>query len=294
MIVVVGATGLLGGTVCALLRAAGAPARAVVRGSSSTDKVSRLDGLGMEVVEADLRRPETLDAACAGADAVICTVSSMPFAYEPGVNDIETTDLTGVCNLVDAAARSGVGRFVHTSMSRQLDLDFPLGRAKRAAEQHLIDSGLEYTILRPSFFMEIWLSPAVGFDPSNGTVTVYGDGTAPVSYIAVPDVAAFAVQSLTASAARNAVLELGGPEAISQLDAKAAFEAALGRPVDTQQVPVTALQEQLAAATDGMQQSFVSLMICLARGDAIDMEDIQSDFGVALTSVKEYALAQVP
>ena len=89
---------------------------------------------------------------------------------------------------------------------------------------------MKYTILRPSCFMEVWLSPAVGFDPGNGTVTLYGEGTQPVSYIATADVAAFAVASLTAPAARNAVLELGGPEALSQLEAKEVFEEVLGRP----------------------------------------------------------------
>ena len=217
MILVVGATGLVGGQVCSRLAADGVSARALVRATSSPEKVDRLRAQGLEVVEADLRNAESLDAACAGVDAVICTVSSMPFSYEPGVNDIQTTDLDGVKNLIDAATRAGVGHFVYTSFSANLDLDFPLGRAKRAVETHLINSGMGYTILRPSCFMEVWLSPAVGFDPGNGTVALYGEGTQPVSYIATADVAAFAVASLTAPAARNAVLELGGPEALSQL-----------------------------------------------------------------------------
>lgn len=68
-------------------------------------------------------------------------------------------------NLIDAAVRAGVGHVIYTSFSANLDLDFPLGRAKRAVEAHLIASGMAYTILRPSCFMEVWLSPAVGFDP---------------------------------------------------------------------------------------------------------------------------------
>ena len=211
MILVGGATGLVGGQVCARLAAGGVGVRALVRVTSSPEKVAGLRAQGVEVVEGDLRDAASLDAACAGVDAVICTVSSMPFSYEPGVNDIQTTDLDGVTNLIDAAARAGVGHFVYTSFSANLDLDFPLGRAKRAVETHLMNSGMEYTILRPSCFMEVWLSPAVGFDPGNGTVTLYGEGTKPVSYIATADVAAFAVASLTAPAARNAVLELADP-----------------------------------------------------------------------------------
>ncbi len=289
MILVVGATGLVGGQVCSRLAASGVSARAMVRATSSPEKVDGLRAQGLGVVEADLRDPASLGAACAGVDSVICTVSSMPFSYEPGVNDIQTTDLDGVKNLIDAAARAGVGHFIYTSFSANLDLDFPLGRAKRAVEAHLMHSGMEYTILRPSCFMEVWLSPAVGFDPGNGTVTLYGEGTKPVSYIATADVAAFAVASLTAPAARNAVLELGGPEALSQLEAKEVFEQVLGRSVATQPVPVEALQGQLAAATDPMQQSFTSLMLCVAKGDAIDMSSLLPQFPVRLTTVKQYA-----
>ena len=289
MILVVGGTGLLGGQVCARLAASGVSARALVRATSSPEKVAGLRAQGLEVVEADLRDAASLDGACAGVEAVICTVSSMPFSYEPGVNDIQTTDLDGVKNLIDAARRAGVGHFVYTSFSANLDLDFPLGRAKRAVEAHLMNSGMVYTILRPSCFMEVWLSPAVGFDPGNGTVSIYGEGTQPVSYIATADVAAFAVASLTAPAARNAVLELGGPEALSQLEAREVFEEVLGRPVATQSVPVEALQGQLAAATDPMQQSFTSLMLCVAKGDAIDMSSLLPQFPVQLTTVKQFA-----
>jgi uncharacterized protein YbjT (DUF2867 family) len=289
MILVVGATGLVGGQVCSRLAASGVSARALVRATSSPEKVSGLRAQGLEVVEGDLRDAASLAAACSGVDAVICTVSSMPFSYEPGVNDIQTTDLEGVTNLIDAARAAGVGHFVYTSFSANLDLDFPLGRAKRAVEAHLMDSGMTYTILRPSCFMEVWLGPAVGFDPGNGTVTLYGEGTQPVSYIATADVAAFAVASLTATAARNAILELGGPEALSQVQAKEVFEEVLGHPVVAQTVPVEALQGQLAAGTDPMQQSFTSLMLCVAKGDAIDMSSILPHFPVQLTTVKQFA-----
>lgn len=289
MITVFGATGLVGGQVCATLAARGAGVRAAVRGSSSPEKVAALRDAGVDVVQADLRDVASLDAACAGADAVISTVSSMPFAYDPGVNDIQTTDLDGMTSLVDAASRAGVGHFVYVSFSANLDLDFPLARAKRAVEQHLVDSGLAYTILHPSFFMDVWLSPAVGFDPGSGTVTIYGDGTQPISYIEAGDVAAFAVESLSVPRGRNAVLELGGPEAMSPLEVTAVFEAAGGTPLARQFVPVDALREQLAGATDDMTRSFVSLMLCSAQGDSVDMGPVADDFSVPLTSVREFA-----
>lgn len=291
MILVAGATGLVGRQVCAELAASGASTKALVRASSGPEKVAGLRALGVEVVEADLREAASLDAACAGVEAVICTVSSIPFAYEAGVNDVQTTDLAGVRNLVDAAKRAGVGQFVYMSFSGHMDLDCPLVRAKRAVEAHVAQSGLAYTVLRPSFFMEVWLSPAVGFDPANGSATLYGDGTQPVSYIAIKDVAAFAVASLTAPAARNAVLELGGPEALSQLEVTEVYERIVGRRMATQSVPVSALEAQLAEATDEMQQSFVGLMLCLAKGDAIDASAVPAQLPVPSTTVADFARA---
>jgi uncharacterized protein YbjT (DUF2867 family) len=289
MILVVGATGMLGGQVCRNLAQAGRPVRAMVRTTSDPAKVAALRAMGAEVVQGDLRDAASLVAACRGADAVIETVSAMPFSYVAGENDIGTTDTGGSASLVAAARLAGVTHFVYTSFSRNIDDPFPLRDAKRATEALLRSSGMDYTILRPSCFMEVWLTPAVGFDYPNGKATIYGTGDAGISYIAVPDVAEFAVRSLDASAARNAVLELGGPQPVSQMEAVRTFERAAGRSFETTHVPVEALDAQYDAATDPMQRSFAGLMRCVARGDTIDMSPALEALPVRLTSVTEYA-----
>ena len=75
-----------------------------------------------------------------------------------------------VCGNIVEVLHAGVGQLVYTSFSGQMDLDFPLRNAKRVVEQHLKESGLTYTILRPSFFDEVWLSPALGFDAAKREV----------------------------------------------------------------------------------------------------------------------------
>ena len=198
-------------------------------------------------------------------------------------------------HLVDAAVASGVvSQFVYTSLSGHMDLDYPLRNAKRTVEAHLKLSGMPYTILRPSYFMEVWLSPAVGFDAAGAKATIYGDGTAPISWIALGDVAELAVRSLDSPAARNAELELGGPEALTPLQVVATFERAYARPFEVQHVPAEALAAQQSVATDPMQQSFTGLMRCYAAGDAIDMEPILRDFPVGLTTVEQFAAASGP
>ena len=99
----------------------------------------------------------------------------------------------------------------------------------------------------------------------------------------------FAVASLDHPSAKNAVLELGGPESISVLDAVGCFEQASGRPIERQFMPQEAIEAQQAAATDPMQISFSALMRAVATGDPIDMSTTFQAFSVQPTTVEDYA-----
>jgi len=289
MNLVVGATGILGQEICRQLHAAGKPVRALVRASADPAKVEQLTDWGVKLVYGDLRNRASLDLACQGIDALFCTASSMPFAYKPGENDIQTVDLLGVTSLIDAAKAAGIRHFVYTSATGNMRFSIPLPVAKRAVEEYLQASGITYTILRPGFFMEVWISPALGFDAANARATIYGDGTAPISWIAVPDIARFAVASLDNPAARNAILQLGGPEMLTPLQVVDIFEKAGGRKFQIEFVPVEALEAQQAAATDPMQQSFSGIMRLYAAGDPIEMGETLKAFPFHLTSVEEFA-----
>ena len=289
MILVVGATGFLGTEICRQLTAKGKPVKAMVRSTSDEAKVGQLKNFGVELVQGDLRDRASLQAACQGITAVISTASSMPFSYQPEENNIQTVDLEGLTNLISAAQAASVSRFIYTSFSGHIDLDFPLRNAKRAVEQRLKDSGLAFTILHPSYFMEVWLTPAVGFDVSNAKAQIYGTGENPISWISFKDVAQFAVESLDNSTAQNAVLELGGPEALSPLQAVRIFEEVSGKPFEVQHLAEESLRAQQKAATDPMQQSFSGLMLSYAQGDAIDMQEMLKAFPLKLASVRDYA-----
>ena len=287
-ILVAGATGLLGTAICQQLAAAGKSVRALVRESSDPVKVSKLQALGVETIQGDARDRASLDRACQGITAVISTISSMPFSYEPGVNDIQSTDLNGIINLIEAAQANHVPQFIYTSFAINADIDFPLQDAKREVERKLKESGLVYTILRPSYFMEVWLSPAVGFDTANAKAVIYGTGQNPISWISLQDVAQFAVASLDHPAAKNATLALGGPDAVSPLGVVKLFEQANDRSMELQFVPAEALEAQEAAATDPMQQSFSALMRYYAIGDPIEMSATLQTFAMQPTRVEEY------
>jgi uncharacterized protein YbjT (DUF2867 family) len=288
MNLVVGATGMVGMEISRLIAASGKPVKALVRASSDPAKVEHLKRLGATIVPGDLRDRGSLKAACHGVTAVISTASAMPFAYTPGENTPQSTDQDGCLSLIDVARDAGVQRFVYTSFP-PIETSFPLQDAKRAVEARLRDSGLLYTILRPSYFTEVWLSPAVGFDYANCKAAVYGTGDNAISWISFLDVAQFAVASLDNPAARNTTLELGGPEGLSPRSVVKMFETIGGQAFDVTQVPIEALQGQLAGATDPMQRSFVALMLGYASATAIDMIPTLKAFPLKLRTVEAYA-----
>jgi uncharacterized protein YbjT (DUF2867 family) len=286
MNLIVGATGILGSEICRLLAEKGVPVRALVRSTSNPDKVAQLKALKAEVVIGDLKDRRSLDAACRGATAVISTASSTLSRQEG--DSIESVDREGQVNLVDAAEAAGVKHFVLISFPK-VDVDFPLQRAKRAVEGRLQRSGMSYTILQPTFFTEVWLSPALGFDPKNGKAQVYGSGSRKISWISFQDVAKFAVAALDPRLAPNATIKLGGPEALSPLEAVRLAEQVVGKPIEVQHVPEEALRAQHGAATDSLQQSFAGLMLYYAGGDVIEMADTLRTFPIQpLKSVRAH------
>jgi len=197
-------------------------------------------------------------------------------------------DLTSVRASVIAAKEAAVSHFVYVSFCSFAG-QFPLQTAKRTVEKHLAESGLNYTILQPTYFMEVWLSPALGFDYLNAKATVYGEGNNRISWIAIKDVASFAVASLDNAAARNQSIELGGPGALSPLEVVNVFETSLGKKFDLQFVPTEGIKAQKEAAQDPLSESFAALMLGVANGSEIDMKSAAGIFAVQLTSVKDYA-----
>ena len=286
IVLVAGATGFLGGEICRQLIGKNINVKALVRATSDANKVAQLKELGVEIAEGDLKNKSSLENALHGVTAIISTVSSTLSRQEG--DSIQTVDDEGQNNLIDAAVAAGVSQFVYVSFC-SMPGQFPLQTAKRKVEKHLAESGLSYTILQPTYFMEVWLSPALGFDYPNAKATIYGEGKNRVSWIAIKDVASFAVASLDNSATNNRSIELGGPAALSPLEVVNIFEASHGKKFALQFVPAEALRAQKEAAQDPLSESFAALMSGLAEGSEIDMKSTIDVFHIQLTSVNDYA-----
>ncbi len=284
-VLVAGATGFLGSEICRQLRAKNKNVKGLVRITSELNKVAHLKELGVETVEGDLKDKVSLENALHGVSAIISTVSSTLSRQEG--DSIQTVDDEGQINLIDAAVKAGVNQLIYISFCELGEC--PLQNAKRKVEKHLVESGLKYTILQPTCFMEVWLSPALGFDYPNAKATIYGEGNSKISWISIKDVGAFAVAALDNPSAANNIIELGGPEALSQLEVVNVFETSKGTKFALQFVPKEALNAQKDAAQDPLSESFATLMLGLVNGSEIDMKNTLDDFPIQLTSVIEYA-----
>lgn len=282
---VVGATGLVGSAICRLLAAAGKPVRAMTRPTSDPAKVEGLRKLGAEIVQGDLKDRASLLEVCKGTETLFTTASST-LSRQPG-DSLQTVDHEGQLALLEAAKAAGVRHVVLVSF-HAMQGDFPLQAAKRSVEERLVQSGMTFTILQPSYFTEVWLSPALGFDVANAKARLFGTGEGRLNWISFEDVARFAVGALDNPRAHNAVLELGGEQALSQLDIIRKFEERSGKKFQVEQVPEQALREQTQSGEDPMQRSFAGLMLNVALGYRLDPKPALQAIPLRPKSIEEF------
>lgn len=149
-------------------------------------------------------------------------------------------------------------------------------------------NGLEYTIVAANFFMEVWLSPVVGFDVPAGRVRIYGSGENAIGFVSYKDVAESAVRSLRDDRARNRTITVAGPANVPPIEVVRRFEQALGRSFSIEHVPEVAIRNQWLPVGDPLEKSFAALMLSYARGCIMDMHETLSVFPISLASVDDF------
>ncbi len=315
MILVVGATGQLGTVVVRNLVKQGESVRAFVRGTSD---YAHLEHEGVEIVFGDLRDPASLEAACRGIDTVIATANAA-LPRESG-DSFKAVDGQGYEDLIQSCKRQGVRQFVYTSALAHPSYDrLPITRQKRITEARLQKSGLEYTIFRADAFMDV-VFPMMGSDialngveaatikrpfwftskffgsvkdniSKNGKVGILGDGTTRRTYVCVGDVAEFLVKAVGHPKAQNAVFDIGGPEALSQIQVMKIYEKILGKPLKAQHTPAIVFRagHAMLRLFSPAAANIMGLNYFAATMDSvIDMNETAEIFDVRLTSAEEF------
>jgi uncharacterized protein YbjT (DUF2867 family) len=313
-VLVVGATGQLGTAVVDRLRKARQRVRALVRPASPRE----FDPEGVELAFGDLREPESLVAACQGIATVVATANAV-VPRAPGT--FEEVESTGYDNLIDACTAEKVRRILFVSVPvTPYDRSVTTFRLKRQIEDRIQASGLAYTIIRASFFMDDWFAlmgstiplrgaPAAtlrrpfwfskGFMSfagaaidKRGIALVPGNGKARHSFVALDDIAAI----LTAAASApedgtDSIEDLGGPEILAWNDVVALFSKVLGRPLKAIHTPakvyrvVADVLEALSPpAGNLMAMSWVGAMCDIV----LDGRPLAERFGVRLTTAEEF------
>jgi len=205
---VLAGTGKTGRRVAARLAAAGHGARAAARHPAAP-------GEGVRPVRFDWDDPATYDPALAGADGLYLVPPALRMDFAPLVGP-----------LLERAVAAGIGRVVLLS-ARRVD-QAPPENPLRAAELAVAASGLPWTVLRPTWFMQNLSEGTFADGVLRGRLAVpAGEGRTP--FIDAEDIAACAVVALTRDGHAGRAYDLSGPDALTWGEAAAVLGGALGR-----------------------------------------------------------------
>ena len=291
MILVVGATGLLGGLITQQLLEQGEDVRILIRQNSPAEELAKqglatpaplLIDAGADPVYGDLKDPVSLIEACRGVDTIITTANSI---MRGGEDTIEAVDCRGTQNLINAAQGAGVRRFIYTSAKGvHIDHPNPFYRAKAACEERLVASGMNYTILKPGMFMEVWIGAVVGIPFRSGLpVTLVGYGNRRHIFVAVKDVVDYAVTAVTHPAAHNAEILIGGADSYSWIQIVETVEEVTGRPLQINYVP---LDSSVPLVPEIMSPMMSALEM---YDDELDMRATAAIYGIEPTPLETFA-----
>lgn len=255
-IAVTGATGAVGGAVAHLLSEAGLEQRLVVR---SPDRAPQIPGA--HVVQASYGDTEASDAALAGVD-VLFMVS--------GAESAERLDQHRA--FVDAAARAGVQHVVYTSfLGASPTAVFTLARDHWYTEEHIRASGMAYTFLRDSFYLD-FLPTLAGED---GVIRGPA-GQGRLGAVAREDVARVAAVVLQDPASHaGQTYELTGREALSIPEAIEVIREVTGRDLAyvDETVPEAYESRRVYDAPDWEVHAWVSTYTAIAQGELATVTD---------------------
>jgi uncharacterized protein YbjT (DUF2867 family) len=248
MILVTGATGLVGSAVVKQLSAKQVPVRLFVR---NLEKGKSLGRAGVELVEGDFEKPQTLEAAMRGVERVFLLTPQHP----------QQTRHQG--DIIEAAQRAGVKHIVKLSTiaSNPESVSF-VARSHWQTEQQLEQSGLNYTLLQPHQFMQQSLE-RMGPSVAESGVFTTPAATAKISMIDVRDIAAVAVAALTEEGHNGKRYHITGPAALSAADMAERFTTILGKPITYKAITLEEYQNNLQR--QGLPQHLVTHLVEINR-----------------------------
>jgi NADH dehydrogenase len=228
-IFVTGATGFVGRAVIAALRGHGYAVRCLVRRGSELD----LKGLeAIERVEGNILAPETLEPDMEGCDTVIHLVGII--REQPAtLSTFERIHTQGTINVLDAAAATGIRRYVHMSaLGARPGARARYHRSKWAAEEAVRASPIPWTIFRPSIIYgagDAFVNMLAAMVRRYPVVPVIGGGQHRLQPVSVEQVAEGFARAVELEASVKQTYEVGGPDAVTMVRLLDLIGKTLGR-----------------------------------------------------------------
>jgi len=281
-LVVTGATGQLGRLVIASLLDKGVSGDRIIALGRDDERLAELAALGVTTRKVDYSDARAVAGALAGADRVLLISSS-----EVGQR------LAQHQNVIDAAKAEGVELLAYTSVAHADTSGMALAAEHRATEEAIGASGVPYTFLRNSWYIENYSGQLTTYTEHGTILGSAGDGR--VSAATRADLAEAAATALLLERPK-AVYELGG-EAFSMKELADTVSEVTGVDVGYTDVPADELITVLVGA--GLPEQYAALLadseLGLGRGELyVEPTDLEDLLGRPATSLHEALMAAFP
>jgi uncharacterized protein YbjT (DUF2867 family) len=248
---------MLGGQVVAELRSRGDRVRALVRPSSDARALERA---GAEIARGDMMDSASLLKAMDGADAVISTAAGYT-RHSKG--DTDKIDTIGNRNLADAASRSGVRRFVLTSiLTCDQTPQVPHFWHKKLAEDRLEELGVPFVSLRPGAFLDM-ITQMGGDRFAKRRLMWFGSPTVPLSFVLTQDLAGYLADAVDAPGVNGQRIDIGWDRPVSIEEIAQISGRLLGQRVRVRTIPAGLVNT--AGALVGRFNPMVKDMVAMMR-----------------------------
>jgi NAD(P)H dehydrogenase (quinone) len=276
-IVITGATGQLGRLVVEELLERKVPAGQIVAAGRSVGRLEDFARRGVQTRAIDFDDPESLRRAFADADKVLL-VSGTATGKRVGQHR----------NAIAAAKEAGVALIAYTSMANADRAEMKLAAEHQGTEEALRASGVPFTLLRNSWYLENYTGQLAGYLEHGAVLGSAGNGR--VSAASRADYARAAATVLLLEGQAGRVYELGGDEPFSLSELAAEVSAAADRPVRYADVPVDQYAAVLVAA--GLPEAYAAILadsdLGIARGELlVTSGDLRTLIGRPATAMRD-------
>jgi len=254
-------------------------------------KADDLKKRGASIVKGDLRDPESLEFALRGVTTVISATHSI---LGKGESSIELVDDEGQRSLIESAKQANVSHFIYTSVfGAALDHPVDFWQTKARIERFLRDSGMSFTIVRPTAFMEFHAYELIGkFVEKGKRVMMFGSGKNPRNFVAAGDVAKLVVAATDDARMRGEVIEIGGPENLTVNEVADIFGRVSGKKAKVSHLPLAVARAVAAGARKihpGVSRVIKSAIVSESTDQTFDSSGLVAKYPIKLTALEDWA-----